>query len=53
MKCVECERLPVKSRRNTTCMTCDATVCVRCQDSHFIKRHFADDWAWVSGEEER
>ena len=37
--CVECERLPVKSRRNTVCGACGACVCVRCQYTHFVMRH--------------
>mgnify|MGYP001612344436 CR=1 FL=1 len=44
--CVECERLPVKSRRNTTCLTCGATVCERCKYGHFIDKHEEGDEEW-------
>ena len=43
--CNECKRLPVKSRRNTTCMMCGATVCYRCQPFHFEERHAEADLA--------
>ena len=43
--CVECARAEVKSRRNTTCNTCGATVCVRCQGIHFTDKHEEDDYA--------
>jgi hypothetical protein len=41
--CIECKRLPVKSRPNTRCLTCGATVCRRCQESHFERVHESSD----------
>lgn len=49
-RCVTCDRLPVKSRRNTTCQSCGATVCTRCQMMHFEEEHAEADFAAASGE---
>jgi hypothetical protein len=38
-QCTECGKLPVKTRPNTTCQTCDATVCKKCQTHHFMDKH--------------
>ena len=43
VKCGTCDRPPVKSRRNTTCRTCGAIVCIRCQHRHFAEQHEEDD----------
>ena len=37
--CAECGKMPVKSRRNSVCLTCSAVVCIACQMSHFVENH--------------
>ena len=39
VRCIACQREPVKSRRNTRCLSCGAAVCRRCQGYHFTEVH--------------
>jgi len=43
VKCACCGRMPVKSRRNTRCLSCSAAICLRCQGIHFEDEH-AKEW---------